>query len=236
MARTTAFGFATFAPLLALLAGCPSTSNGPFFETPDAAEPDATQPDAIAPDAVAPDASGPAACAAAGGQCLVGDASCMVMGFQNCNPDQGPSGAFCCLDNAIDPEAGSCTDGGIQASSYDQSCVTDKDCVSVAEGDSCRLCGFECPGSAINADAQAKYQADIARTPAGLSLQSPYCVTGCPAGFAPCCRAGVCHADLQCATPATDDAGTDASIDAGTDASTDAGTDATTDASDAGDH
>ena len=228
MARTTVFAFATFTPLLALLAGCPSTSNGPFFETPDAAEPDATTPDATTPDAIAPDASGPAACAAVGGQCLVGGVThCAVIGPQNCNLDDASGSAFCCLDNAIDPEAGSCTDGGIQASSYDQSCVTDQDCVSVAEGDSCRICGFDCPGSAINVDAQAKYQADIARTPAGISLMSSLCVTACPAEFGPCCRGGVCHADLQCSTSVTSDAGTDAS--------TDAGLDAATDASDAGD-
>jgi hypothetical protein len=218
MARTTVFAFATFTALLALLAGCPSTSNGPFFQTPDA-----TAPEAEAPDAMAPDASGPAACAAAGGQCLVGGGThCAVVGPQDCNPDEAPGGAFCCLDNAIDPEAGSCADGGIKASSYEQSCVTDKDCVSIAEGDSCGICAFDCPGSAINVDAQAKYLADIAGTPAAISLKSSLCVSACPAEFGPCCRGGVCHADLQCSTTATDDAATDAGADGGLDAAADA--------------
>lgn len=41
--------------------------------------------------------SGPAACAAAGGQCVVGGNQCPNAGPQDCNPDRTPSGAFCCL-------------------------------------------------------------------------------------------------------------------------------------------
>ncbi|HEX4445618.1 MAG TPA: hypothetical protein VH044_02735, partial [Polyangiaceae bacterium] len=61
MARPTVFalGFAAATSLAMLLAGCPATSNGPFFEVPDAAL-----------DATTADASGPAACVAADGQCL----------------------------------------------------------------------------------------------------------------------------------------------------------------------
>ncbi len=43
------------------------------------------------------DNSGPAACAAAGGQCLIGGNTCPNRGPQDCNPDRNPGGAFCCL-------------------------------------------------------------------------------------------------------------------------------------------
>jgi hypothetical protein len=40
---------------------------------------------------------GPAACAAAGGRCVLGGATCPHRGTQDCNPDNNPGGAFCCL-------------------------------------------------------------------------------------------------------------------------------------------
>ena len=41
--------------------------------------------------------SGAGTCSAAGGQCLLGSASCPNRGPQDCNPDKNPGGAFCCL-------------------------------------------------------------------------------------------------------------------------------------------
>ena len=41
--------------------------------------------------------TGPEACVAAGGQCLLGVHPCPNRGTQDCNPDQNPGGAFCCL-------------------------------------------------------------------------------------------------------------------------------------------
>jgi hypothetical protein len=48
------------------------------------------------------DADGPAACIAAGGECLVGGAIsvCALAGPQDCNPERGPSGSYCCLRKA----------------------------------------------------------------------------------------------------------------------------------------
>jgi hypothetical protein len=51
-------------------------------------------------------ADGPAACVAAGGQCLVGGSTCAVVGPQDCNPDRGPSGSYCCLDRDGGPDGG----------------------------------------------------------------------------------------------------------------------------------
>jgi len=51
---------------------------------------------------------------------------------------------------------------GISPSSYDQSCAVDADCVPVYGGP---VCGMECfcPGAAINKNAQAQYEADMAK-------------------------------------------------------------------------
>lgn len=132
-----------------------------------------------------------AACAAAGGQCGYGGANgCTIVGpEQACNSDQ-PGGSFCC---ATAPDAG-CTDGGIAASSYDQSCTIDSDCIAIAEGNSCSLCGFNCPNAAINVGQYGKYLADIAYTPADLSGQRQACSGVCGVTSAPCCVGGACQA------------------------------------------
>jgi hypothetical protein len=132
-----------------------------------------------------------AACAAAGGQCGYGGANgCTIVGpEQACNSDQ-PGGSFCC---AVTADAG-CTDGGITASSYDQSCTIDSDCIAVAEGDSCSLCGFNCPNAAINVGQYGKYLADIAYTPADISGQRQACSDVCRVTNAPCCVGGACQA------------------------------------------
>jgi hypothetical protein len=50
----------------------------------------------------------------------------------------------------------------ITASSYDQQCASNSDCIAVAQGeDGC--CGVsECPNAAINASAEAQYESDVA--------------------------------------------------------------------------
>ena len=111
-------------------------------------------------------------------------------------------------------DAAACTGTVIHASSYDQSCTTDSDCVAVAEGNACIACGFNCANAVINVSAQAQYRADIANTPAGSSESDPACVSGCPAEFVPCCRAGQCRTDSTCSMPAPADAGIDATPDA----------------------
>lgn len=58
------------------------------------------------------DADGPTACVAAGGECLVGGSIsvCAAVGPQDCNPDRGPGGSYCCLRKA--GVAGAATDSG----------------------------------------------------------------------------------------------------------------------------
>lgn len=101
------------------------------------------------------------------------------------------SQVYCCTENTcgVDvPDA--CADGGehpIQASNYDQSCMTDLDCVAIAEGNACSLID-PCANAAINKGALAQYQSDIAQVPC-------FELAGCPAEFGPCCRHGSCQTD-----------------------------------------
>ena len=109
-----------------------------------------------------------------------------------------------------------CTDANIeniQASNYDQSCKVDSDCVGVAEGNACFPCVIQCQsGGAINRNALSRYQSDISKT-VGARETAGLTPCGCPATFAPCCRSGTCHADLECQNPMSSDAATDASAD-----------------------
>jgi hypothetical protein len=99
--------------------------------------------------------SGAAACEAAGGQCVAGVAFCANVG-------PGATAASCLdvrrdmLCCALNEDAG-CTE--IQASSYDQSCKSDSDCVKVDVGNACVACVFACGQNvgAINAGAMAQY-------------------------------------------------------------------------------
>jgi hypothetical protein len=87
----------------------------------------------------------------------------------------------------------------ILASSYDQSCKSDADCVLVGEGDACGGCQLACPSAAINVHAKGQYDADVAVTPA--SAQHGNC--NCPEYFyfVSCCRQGVCRAGQACNSP-----------------------------------
>jgi hypothetical protein len=99
------------------------------------------------------------------------------------------SQVYCCTDNTCTldvPDA--CADGSerpILASTYNQSCTTDMDCIAVSEGNACSLIS-PCPNAAINKGALAQYQSDIAQTPC-------YALAGCPLEFGPCCRHGSCQ-------------------------------------------
>jgi hypothetical protein len=170
-------------------------------------------------------ASGSAACVAAGGQCVrPGGGPCTLVGpEQACSPDQ-VGGTFCC---AVAPDA-SCPDGGIQASNYDQTCVTDSDCVAISANESCSLCGLVCTNATINARAQAQYLSDIANTTASLTSQRMACTGDCGVNSA-CCVSGRCEWGTQCNAPLVPigDAGTDAAADTGaSDGATDGGADA----------
>jgi hypothetical protein len=125
-------------------------------------------------------------------------------------------------DDALPP--GSVSDATacatISASSYEQTCANDADCVAIAEGDPCVPCGLSCPAATINAGALAQYRADIANTPAETP-SGQGCGVSCAIVPGPCCRAGRCHADAHCLMPATTDAGSDAAPPAVTDGGSD---------------
>lgn len=55
--------------------------------------------------------------------------------------------------------ASASTSTALRAADYDQSCVTNADCVVVAEGDVC-ACGCA-PTAAINASDEPRYEADV---------------------------------------------------------------------------
>ncbi len=105
---------------------------------------------------------------------------------------QLPSPARCLWSSRAMDAAGSAQ--LIQASSYDQSCKTDTDCVWVAEGDFCRPGAGNCPNAAISKSANAQYQADVAKTRAA----SCYAPGNCGAESGPCCIAGQCQVGSQC--------------------------------------
>jgi hypothetical protein len=79
----------------------------------------------------------------------------------------------------------------ISASSYDQSCTADTDCVMVSAGDYCTSTACLCGGSAISRSALAQFNANVAKTPvASGAVEGADC--GCPEAFGPCCRQGKC--------------------------------------------
>jgi hypothetical protein len=136
-------------------------------------------------------------CAEAGGQCAW--QSCSALGNQEC----GATGGQCCLDalNARICEAGAPL---IQASSYDQSCSVDTDCVAVGVGNPCTaICEIFCAGNAaISEMSLARYMMDKSNLPA--SLLDVGC--GCPiADPSACCVAGTCS--TACTTPIEGDDG-----------------------------
>ena len=123
-------------------------------------------------------------------------------------------GVWCCIDKACVygvsvAYAVACTDANmqpIQASSYDRSCQKDDDCVAVAEGNFCDPGATVCPFSgAINKNAYAQYQADVAKTNAAICGA----VSSCGLTLGPCCQAGTCQTGNTCAAPPPPDAASD---------------------------
>jgi hypothetical protein len=159
--------------------GCGNTGEGAADARSDGAAPDAGKE-----------------CVAAGGTCSQ-DPFCVGPGPQNCGPN-----AYCCFDAICAPDG---SVPPIEASSYDQSCRSDSDCVAVSEGDVCTPCGIGCTNAAINAAGLARYKADVASANAATRLGmfgTPYqCVTTCPYSRRPCCASGQCHADAACSGP-----------------------------------
>ena len=125
----------------------------------------------------------------------------------------GPEVA-CCIDEVCiygeAAQAKRCSDPAgqiIMASSYDQSCQKDSDCVAGLEGNFCQAGAYgNCTNATINKSALAQYQADVAKTMAGVC----YGVYGCTSEIPPCCDNGVCTVSGQCFDVVTGDASTDA--------------------------
>jgi hypothetical protein len=80
----------------------------------------------------------------------------------------------------------------IAASSYDQSCAVDSDCVQVTPGDYCGDDRCLCDVAAISATALAQFDADVSKTPVGLgAVRYEPCSCGNISGGV-CCRTGAC--------------------------------------------
>jgi len=103
-----------------------------------------------------------------------GNPTCVDHTCTLCSP--GPGGS--CGVIARDAGAPSRTCVNVDASTYDQSCAQDSDCIDVTAG---MLCSGECAcgGSLINVDGQARYAQAVA------SIVSAAC--GCPTAGVPTC-------------------------------------------------
>jgi hypothetical protein len=159
-----------------ILAGCASTSANTASLT------DAESADA--PHEASLDTS---ACVEAGGQCTT---SCAALGPQSCG-----AGAFCCFDARCARDA-SDRPPPILASSYDQSCDADTDCVTVGVGDYCSC--LNCSNNAaINKASVTQYRTDVAESAICSCPPTPIPIPG----VSPCCNAGTC--DPSCTAPAS---------------------------------
>jgi len=132
---------------------------------------------------------------------------------QDCNAlSTASNSVYCCTDNAcVADQPGDCTDANvqlIQASSYDQSCKTDTDCVPISEGNACDLLPC-CANATISKAALAQYQSDLAKTRVA-SCSTGHLGCNC-ATYNFCCLNGSCQWDVECssALAAAGDAGTD---------------------------
>ncbi len=91
-------------------------------------------------------------------------------------------------------DATSCT--YVYATSYDQSCMTDSDCVAVVDGTGC------CPNSSVNVAVQAQYTADFKKAFAACGGAAQCGQLGGCANIGPCCVGGTCQiAGGSCAHP-----------------------------------
>ncbi len=101
--------------------------------------------------------------------------------------DGGPSDASGNPDTAaVAVDGGVCVD--IVPSTFDQSCQSESDCISIMPGPLCDGYTCTCPGGgAINTSAEASYQAIVSSVHPGTG---PLC--SCPASPGPQCLGGVC--------------------------------------------
>jgi hypothetical protein len=91
------------------------------------------------------------------------------------------------IDSGFSADASTCQ---VAASDFDRSCSKDSDCVPVFEGNICEV-GCGCPNAAINAGAQARYNA---RYQAAPRHDTATVICHCPCIAASMhCNAGVCE-------------------------------------------
>jgi hypothetical protein len=100
-----------------------------------------------------------------------------------------------------DPPSETCTAANIHASSYDQTCQTDSDCILVVDGYACASCAVCAPLSAINRSAISQYAADVAKIVAPAKAGGG-CAPCCGPVQLACCQGGLCHADTSCSSDA----------------------------------
>ncbi|MGD0674040.1 MAG: hypothetical protein ABSC94_01395 [Polyangiaceae bacterium] len=159
--------------------------------------------------------SGAAACAAAGGQCLLagGEPNCAKVGPQDCNPDENPGGAVCCL---VVDETDAFTDAGSDAVTRCElgaPCSEMQLCAGGIEG-----CTSNC--ECLNGTWQAPCPADLPPADAACATPAAYCGYTTPTnvcGAANCdCQDGwwtcgpTCAIDSAIAADAAADSNADA--------------------------
>jgi hypothetical protein len=202
-------GLAAVAVACAVVAGCTTTSRETGPTSPDAQSTDAQSADAQSTGSQSTDAQitfgqGPDASQDATVLSCTSVDDCAGLGLGT---------AWCCLNNVCAYSPGTpliaCNDADvqpIQASSYDQACTADSDCVAVAEGNFCYPGANNCPSAAINVGAKAQYDTDVAMTNAAICGGT----TNCPNFTSPCCRGGSCSLGAACLSGADSGAESDA--------------------------
>lgn len=87
----------------------------------------------------------------------------------------------------------SSSDESVRATSYDQTCVEDDDCVLVTElTKTGTRCSMGCPRGPINKSDQEKFTSDVSRARGDCTeMAQPSCI---PAESGPTCVAGTCTA------------------------------------------
>jgi hypothetical protein len=157
------------------------------------------------------EASVSTACAAASGQCIAADGTCWGIPTAAAVGQPalcGSPDAVCC--DVVFDAGNSCTDASattVRASSYDQSCTVDTDCVGVSQGDSCNPCDFSCVNASINSGALTQYTSDTANFPAVLAVAKGACASSCGGPETACCIGGTCHWGYFMCPAANTDAG-----------------------------
>jgi hypothetical protein len=155
---------------------------------------------------------------------LLAAAGCSTTSAGEVAADDAATAAHSASDAATGPDgqgpidAAQCTDANamIQASSFDQTCQTNEDCITIGEGNVCNVCSLACPTATINVGARAQYLAAFANTPAGGATAGVVCA--CPTFSSPCCLGGQCRLGIQCvALPSTGDAAMGPGANAATD-------------------